>query len=64
MVISERDGEPGARAVIAVLHPREGELPVDDAFLYAAHHLGLEVNLQYVYVTEVWEQHALLGCVL
>ena len=60
MVISEGDGEPGASSVVATLHPREGHLPVDDAFLYAAHHLGLEVNLQHNHGTEGWEQQAFI----
>lgn len=45
MVFFEGNREPGADSIVTALHPGEGKLPLDDALLYAAQHLGLEVNL-------------------
>lgn len=45
MVFFKRNGEPGACSVVTALDDGEGELPLDDALLYAAQHFGLEVNL-------------------
>lgn len=37
--------EPGAGSIITTLNNGERQLFLDDAFLYAAQHAGLEVNL-------------------
>ena len=42
----EGDGEAGADPVIAAFDDGEGQLPLDDAFLYAAQHRGPEVHLE------------------
>lgn len=39
------NGEPGTRSIITTLDDGEGKLSLDDAFLYAAQHFGLEINL-------------------
>lgn len=45
MMTFEGNGESGADAIIATLDDGEGELALDDAFLYAAQLFGLEIKL-------------------
>lgn len=39
------NGEPGANSIITTLDNGEGKMSLDDAFLYAAQHVGFEINL-------------------
>lgn len=39
------NGEPRTHSIITTLNDREGKLPPDDAFLDAAQHFGVEVEL-------------------
>lgn len=45
MMSFKGNGEPGTHTIITTLDDGEGKLSLDDAFLYAAHHFGLEINL-------------------
>lgn len=49
MSSSERDGELGPNSVVTALNTQEGQLPHYGAFLYAAHHFSVEVNLNIQY---------------
>lgn len=45
MTLFKGNGEPGGDSVLTTLDSGERELFLDDAFLYAAQHAGIEVNL-------------------
>lgn len=45
MMSFKGNGEPGTHSIIATFDSGEGKLSLDDAFLYAAQHFGLEINL-------------------
>ena len=49
MSSSERYRELGPNSVITALNTQERQLPLYDAFLYAAHHFSVEVNLNIEY---------------
>ena len=45
MMSLEGNREPGADAVVTALDDGEGKLSLDDSFLDAAQHLGVEIDL-------------------
>lgn len=45
MMSFKGNGEAGTHSIITTLDDREGKLSLDDSFLYAAQHFGLEVDL-------------------
>lgn len=46
VVAFKRNREARTGSIIGALYEGEGELSLDDAFLYAAQQFGLEINLQ------------------
>lgn len=45
MMISKRNGKPGASAVVTTLDVGEGQLSLDNTLLNAAQHFSLEIKL-------------------